>query len=125
MKDYNTLSRSLDYPAKPKKVEPKREAFPNNTEWGKALDQAELDHAADMAAYKVKLDAYHDKSNQLEKEFWEELYAEMGWDRLPKKIAQALQSRAWEEGHSSGYNEVYNCACDYDTLVDAILDELK
>ena len=125
MRDYNTLSRNLSYPTKPKKVEPKREAFNNNTEWGIALDAYETQFAMDMDAYKVAVASYHDKAASIDAEFWSELYAEMGWNRLPPKVAAALQSLAWEEGHSSGYNEVYNCACNYDSLVDAIMDELK
>lgn len=125
MKDYNTLFRSLNYPSKPKKVEPKRESFKNNTEWGIALDAYETQFALDMQAYKDAMEKYREETRKLDTEFWAELYEDMYWDKLPASIARALQSLAWEEGHSSGYNEVYNVASSYYNLVDAIQKELK
>ena len=50
---------------------------------------------------------------------------ELGWNTLPEKVAGALQSRAWESGHSAGYGEVYCHASDFASLVDAIKDELE
>lgn len=125
MRDYNTLSRNLNYPTKPKKVEPKREAFNNNTEWGIALDAYETQFAMDMDAYKVAMASYHDQAASLDAEFWAELYEELGWNTLPEKVAGALQGRAWESGHSAGYGEVYCHASDFASLVDAIKDELE
>ncbi len=125
MKDYNTLSRQLSYPTKPKKVEPKRESYKNNAEWGIALDTYETQFAMEMDAYKAGLNKYHEESGRLDTEFWAELYEELGWDKLPTSIAQALQNRAWDSGHSSGYGEVYCVASDYCSLVDAISKELN
>ena len=125
MKDYNSLSRQLSYPAKPKKVEPQREDFKNNTEWGVALDAYEAQFALEMQAYKDGLEKYHEEAGRLDTEFWAELYDELGWNNLPERIAHSLQSMAWESGHSSGYGEVYCVASDYCSLVDAIQKELK
>jgi hypothetical protein len=125
MKDYDTISRNLRYPAKPKKAEPKREDFHNNATWGAALDAYEVEFANQMAAYGADLETYHSQAQKVDQEFWNELYEDLGWDRLPTKIASALQTRAWDAGHSAGYNEVYNYAIDYGTLVDAILEELR
>lgn len=124
MKDFDAIHRAMTYPVKPKKNPPVRENFKNNTEWGIALDQYEIDFAADMAAYNVRIDAYHTEANRMEEEFWKELQEDLGWDDLPEKIASALRSRAWEQGHSSGYNEVYAVACDYSDLVNAIREAL-
>lgn len=124
MKDFDTIYRAMTYPVKPKKNPPVRENFKNNTEWGIALDQYEIDFAADMTAYNVRIDAYHTEANRMEEEFWKELQEDLGWDNLPEKIASALRSRAWERGHSSGYNEVYAVACDYSDLVNAIREAL-
>ena len=124
MKDFDTIHRAMKYPVKPKKNPPVRDNFKNNTEWGIALDQYEIDFAADMAAYNVRIDAYHTEANQMEADFWKELQEDLGWDELPEKIASALRSLAWESGHANGYNEVYSAACDYYNLVDAIREVL-
>lgn len=124
MKDFDTIHRAMKYPVKPKKNPPVRDNFKNNTEWGIALDQYEIDFAADMAAYNVRIDAYHTEANQMEADFWKELQEDLGWDELPEKISSALRSHSWERGHSSGYNEVYAVACDYSDLVSAIREAL-
>ncbi len=125
MKDYDTISRSLKYPSKPRKAEPKRDDFPNNTAWGAALDTYEVEFANQMVAYKADLETYHSQAQKVDQEFWADLYEDLGWDRLPPKVASALRTMAWEDGHSSGYGEVYNHALGYDSLVDAILESVK
>lgn len=32
-----------------------------------------------------------------------------GFHRIPEKYRDKVWSKAWEDGHSSGYSEIYNC----------------
>jgi hypothetical protein len=121
MRDFNILMRGLNYPAKPKSKPPERKDFPNNASWGVALDEHDIAHAIVLEQYKNDLADYYEKQSKLDEEFWVELYDELGWDKLPAPIASELRSRAWDDGHSSGYMEVYCVASNYGSLVDAIL----
>lgn len=125
MKDYNEIYRSLKYPSKPKKNPPVREDFPNNTAWGVALDAYDVQFAQEQEDFKNAMDAYHEESRRIDTEFWNDLYAELGWDKLPVKVSAALQSHAWNLGHSAGYMEVFNYASDFGDIVDAVSDSLS
>lgn len=122
MRDYDEIFRSLKYPTKPRKKPPVREDFSNNTAWGAALDAYDVQFAEEMKEYKIAIDAYHAESKNVDTEFWKDVYAELGWDRLPIEVAQALQAHAWSTGHSSGYMEVYNHACDLDEITTSIIN---
>ena len=50
-----------------------------------------------------------------EEEFKKDLFEDLGIEFNPKR--DKLYSLAWEKGHSSGFSEVYNYACE---LVDLI-----
>ena len=50
-------------------------------------------------------DAYHDEKNREYIRFKLDALAELGLDGHPK--ADKLFERAWEEGHSFGYSEVW------------------
>lgn len=58
---------------------------------------------------------YLDERVALHIEFKKDLYEDLGIEDNPKK--EKLFEKAWELGHSGGYSEVYNYACD---LVDLI-----
>lgn len=65
----------------------------------KVLDEAAFDAArkAYMAAEAAALDR-----------FKEDLFADLGISDHP--LREKLFSKAWDDGHSSGYSEVHNCA---------------
>jgi len=66
--------------------------------------------------WKEHIKQVHIRQAELENQFREDLIEDLGIKDNPK--AGLLFSKAWELGHSSGYHEVYNYACD---LVDLIL----
>jgi hypothetical protein len=49
-------------------------------------------------------------------QFYTDVKDDLGITNNPK--ADKLMSKAWERGHSSGYQEVYNCACDLVELIE-------
>lgn len=54
-------------------------------------------------------------ASELHNQFKQELFEELGIADNPKR--ELLFSRAWEQGHSAGYDEVYTCACDLVELI--------
>lgn len=54
-------------------------------------------------------------ASELHAQFKQELFEELGIADNPKR--ELLFSRAWEQGHSAGYDEVYTCACDLVELI--------
>lgn len=66
-------------------------------------------------AYKESLKQYRTISNARDAEFRRELFEEAGVTDNPK--ADILFSKAWEQGHSSGYSEVYNIFYDLLELI--------
>lgn len=69
-----------------------------------AFREKVLDEAAFDAARKAYLQAETDALRR----FKEDLFADLGISDHP--LRDKLFSKAWDDGHSSGYSEVYNCA---------------
>lgn len=82
-----------------------------------------------MAEYKSKMDEYFKskdtynkelnkwkmENRRIHNEFKKDLFDELEISDNPK--AEVLFSKAWEYGHSAGFEEVYNYACDLVELI--------
>lgn len=68
------------------------------------------------AGFAEAIKPYRDEKSALHDEFLRDLFEDLGITDNPKK--DLLFSKAWDYGHSGGYSDVYNHACD---LVDLIL----
>lgn len=110
MKNYDAIFAELKFPVMPKFNPPVRDQFDSNAAWGIALDQHDAQVAAATVKYRAERKAYRETFAKIESQFWNDLYADLGWDKLPKEVASEKASAAWEQGHSFGYNEVYLCA---------------
>ena len=77
---------------------------------------AVIQEVLDEDAYKAHRKEYEDERNKLHQEFVKELFEEFGVCNNPKSI-RCFQL-AWEHGHSSGYEEVYNYFADFVTLIE-------
>jgi hypothetical protein len=76
--------------------------------------------------FKEKLAEYNKESNNLKEEFWKDCREEFGYDSfLSKRGCEILESKAWQEGRSCGYSEVYNCLCDLSDFVSEIIEEKR
>ncbi len=63
---------------------------------------------SDMEAYKAAMDeirAHNGKVNQLIEDF---IKSESGLNDIPEQYRAGIWRKAWEDGHSSGYSEVYS-----------------
>lgn len=69
----------------------------------------------DEVAFKKAKVAYAVEQQRIMAEFKCDLFEELGIANHPMR--EKLYSKAWEDGHSSGFQEVYNCALN---LVDLI-----
>jgi hypothetical protein len=55
-------------------------------------------------------EAYDKKDGELYDEFVTDLRAYLLAEGVPEQYVGKVISKAWEDGHSSGYSEVFNCA---------------
>ena len=69
----------------------------------------------DEVALKKAREAYGAEQQRIVAEFKRDLFADLGIENHPMR--EKLYSKAWDDGHSGGFAEIYNCACD---LVDLI-----
>lgn len=76
--------------------------------------------------YKEKFKEYQLESNKLKDEFWRDCREELGYDSfLTKRGCEILESKAWEDGHSYGFSEVYNHLCELSDFADQIIEEKR
>lgn len=69
----------------------------------------------DVLDYKKAREAYYDNVSDCHNRFRQDLFEDL--DIVDNSKRDLLFSKAWELGHSSGYNEVYNYACDLVELI--------
>lgn len=65
--------------------------------------------------YDKKVKSWNAKCNRLEQEFKHDLFEELGLTENPK--ADLLYSKAWEYGHSAGFEEVFYYASELADLI--------
>ena len=66
-----------------------------------------IQEVLDKEAYEAHRKEYDAESSKLHQEFVKDLFEEFGVCNNPKSIR--CFELAWEHGHPSGYEEVYNC----------------
>jgi len=75
---------------------------------------------------KDKNAGFNKKLKELEEEFWRDAREDLGYDSfLTEEGVKILEGKAWGEGHSSGYSEVYGCLQDLSEFVISILEYKK
>lgn len=69
---------------------------------------------------------YEELKATLHREFWEHCREEFGYEKILNQPAiDALESMAWEEGRSGGYQNVYNVLDDLNDLIKTVVKNLK
>lgn len=78
----------------------------------------DFEHKVRSGEYETKLHfgptteakvAYREDNSQLNCKFYEDAEAYAVASGVPKQYAAKVVSKAWSDGHSSGYSEVLNC----------------
>ena len=79
-------------------------------------ENAVVETELDDAAHKLALAAYHAAEQAVTDKFANDLFADLGIANNPRR--HVLFAKAWERGHSSGLQEIYNVACDLVELIE-------
>lgn len=66
--------------------------------------------------FQAAIKPYQDEQSVLHDEFKRDLFEDLGIEENPKK--ELLFAKAWEQGHSSGFSEVYNYAAELVELIE-------
>jgi hypothetical protein len=81
----------------------------------KKYPNAVIQEVLDKEAYEAHRKEYNDESAKLHQEFVKDLFEEYGVTDNPKRFK--CFDLAWEHGHPSGYEEVYNYFGDFVDLI--------
>lgn len=82
----------------------------------------------DKAAYEAARSKYNQEDNKAIEKVVQAMKKEIGGYGDNEKDNQLLDlifSKAYEDGHSSGYNEIYNYLLDYDNLIQRAIKIVK
>lgn len=86
------------------------------SEFTEIPEKCVVETEVDGVAYKLALDAYHAAEQEVYDKFKNDLFADLGIADNPRR--HVLFDKAWERGHSSGLQEIYNVACDLVELIE-------
>lgn len=114
IKEAEQFRRSIEYPTTPVKPFLKKgHTSAEAQEYSKLLNTYE----SDMVAYRIAKDMYYDKTNPINGLIEQKLKEDSGLNKfVPEKNRDKVWSKAWADGHSSGYHEVYGHLCELVTL---------
>jgi len=66
----------------------------------------------DNESYKAAMDAYRDEAHRINLIIEAYIKEESGFNTyIPDDKKAKVWSKAWQDGHSNGYSEVYGCLC--------------
>ena len=124
MKNFDYYScDDLDYPVKPKKA-----FLPSNS----PSEQEVAEYLEIKANYDSLIEKYKELKGDYDAlkldrqdEFWGDARIELGCQSYSDKIWDKCCAKAWEDGHSGGWYEVFNYLSSITDFVDEILEELK
>lgn len=87
-----------------------------------------IESNVDKNAYEVARKAYNQVSSEAEAKVIQAMKKELGGygdNERDNKLFDLAYGKAYEDGHSSGFNEIYNCLLDYDDLIQRTLEIVK
>ena len=87
-----------------------------------------IESNVDKNAYEVARKAYNQASSEAEAKVIQAMKKEIGGygdNEQDNKLFDLAYGKAYEDGHSSGFNEIYNCLLDYDDLIQRTLEIVK
>jgi hypothetical protein len=86
-----------------------------------------IEAVKDKKALGAQRKKYYEVENEVVGKVIQAMKDDLGYDNSEedKKVFDLIYSRAYEDGHSSGFNEVYNYLLDYDSFVKETFDIFK
>lgn len=100
----------------------------DNTPLTKDQRKAELDKVDERVRewFKEEVKPHNIESSRLEKEFWADCRCHFAYDQyLTSEGVALLEYKAYEEGHSHGYAEVFSKLEDFEQFIDEIRKHLS
>ena len=82
----------------------------------------------DKAAYEAARSKYNQEDNKAIEKVVQAMKKEIGGygdNEKDNKLFDLIYCEAYEDGHSSGYNEIYNYLLDYDNLIQRAIKIVK
>lgn len=87
--------------------------------------ESELQSIATAESRKLN-QPYYAEQRRLDDEFWADAREEIGYcGYLDEKGVQILEHRAYEDGHSYGYPEIYSKLVDLEQFIDEIRQHIR
>lgn len=105
----NLLDQIGPYPQKPTK--PVLMAGANSEDIRKHADAFEV-YEKEFAEFEEKRINYYDHRGEIENQIKELIKDRAGLDSIPEQYRAKVWAKAWEDGHSSGFHDVYLELCD-------------
>lgn len=87
-----------------------------------------IESNVDKNAYEAARKAYNQVSSEAEAKVIQAMKNEIGGygdNERDKKLFDLAYGKAYEDGHHSGFNEIYNYLLDYDDLIQRVLGIIK
>ena len=112
--NYEDYKNTVPFPKKPIKPNLAYEDCTSTTA-RKYADKLEV-WEKEMENYKLQMDAYTAEEQRLMGQFYADALEESGLEKHPK--SNIIYSKAWEDGHSGGYSEVFNKLLDLAEFVE-------
>ena len=87
-----------------------------------------IESNVDEQAYKAARAEYNRISSEAEAKVIQAMKNEIGGygdNERDKKLFDLVYGKAYEDGHHSGFNEIYNYLLDYDDLIQRVLGIIK
>lgn len=106
-----------EYPEKPDKPTLRKEHTSSDI---KVYNKEYEKYETALSAYKTEQDMYRKRKRDCDDAIEEYIKELSGFNKIvPESRKNKVWFKAWEDGHSSGYTEVYGCLCN---LVDLFED---
>jgi hypothetical protein len=91
---------------------PKIKSNTPTTEEMKTYSDSLLEYEKALEDYVFKDNLYRNESSRLYTLLEDKIKEDSGVNDIPEQYRSNVYSYAWEQGHSSGYGEVYHYLCD-------------
>lgn len=121
MKNFDYYNcHDLAFPVKPKAIS-LTSRNPSEDEIQKYLSKKSI-YEIEMEKYNKTKDAYYAEQGKRIDEFWNDAREELGCMSYPDHVWGQCCTKAYEDGHSAGYSEIFNYLAEITCFVDSIID---
>ena len=120
MKNFDYYNcRDLIFPVKPKTIS-LTSKNPSEEEIQEYLSKKSI-YEIEMEEYSKAKDAYYTEQGRRIDEFWEDAREELLCTSYPDHVWEKCCTKAYDDGHSAGYSEIFSCLAEIVCFVDSII----